>query len=173
MRSILYTSSYSSPLGNIILSASSTGLVLLEFDDGERLEKQYTRLSKFGDFKLSEDSNEILEATKQQLEEYFASARKEFTLPIDSIGTDFQLKVWDELVKVPYGSTRTYKEQAIAVGDLKAIRAVAKANGENRIAIIIPCHRIIGSNDSLVGYAGGLWRKKKLLELESDQGSLF
>lgn len=173
MSTILNSTIYSSPLGKIILAASEKGLVLLEFDDGERVEKQHARLSKFGDFELSEDSNEILEATKQQLEEYFNCTRTEFTIPIDSIGTDFQLKVWDELVKVPYGSTRTYKEQAIAVGDLKAIRAVAKANGENRIAIIIPCHRIIGSNDSLVGYAGGLWRKKKLLELESDQGSLF
>ncbi len=96
-----------------------------------------------------------------------------FTIPLDLIGTDFQKKVWNELIKIPFGETRSYKDQSIAVGDLLAIRAVANANGKNKIAIIVPCHRVIGSDGSLTGYAGGKKRKQFLLELESQQLNLF
>ena len=125
-----------------------------------------------------ETSTEIpenLQDCVQQLTEYFNGARKEFTLKLNPQGTDFQKKVWAELLKVPFGKTRTYLEQSKKLGDVKAIRAVASANGKNPIWIIIPCHRIIGSDGSLTGYAGGLWRKKWLLEHEnpSTQQSLF
>ena len=125
-----------------------------------------------------ETSTEIPENLKdcvQQLEEYFNGTRKEFTLKLNPQGTDFQKKVWGELLKVPFGKTRTYLEQSKKLGDVKAIRAVASANGKNPIWIIIPCHRIIGSDGSLTGYAGGIWRKKWLLEHEnpSTQQSLF
>ena len=100
------------------------------------------------------------------MNEYFAKERKEFTLPIELIGTSFQEEVWRVLQTIPYGETRTYKEQAIAVGNPKGVRAVANANAKNRISIIVPCHRVIGTNGTLTGYAGGLDRKKFLLDLE-------
>lgn len=110
-----------------------------------------------------------------QLEEYFDGTRTEFDLKLNPQGTEFQQKVWQELLNVPYNATRTYIEQAMALGDVKAIRAVATANGKNPIWIVIPCHRIIGSDGSLTGYAGGIWRKKWLLEHENPvkQQSLF
>ena len=111
----------------------------------------------------------------QQLDAYFNGTRKEFDLQLDPEGTDFQKRVWKELLNVPFGKTRTYLEQSKKLGDIKAIRAVASANGKNPIAIIIPCHRILGSDGSLTGYASGLWRKKWLLEHEGmpRQGRLF
>tara|TARA_R110001583_G_scaffold27778_1_gene98974 strand:+ start:2855 stop:3337 length:483 start_codon:yes stop_codon:yes gene_type:complete len=111
----------------------------------------------------------------QQLNEYFDGKRTTFNLKLNPQGTDFQKRVWKELLNVPHGKTRSYLEQSKKLGAIKAIRAVASANGKNPIWIIIPCHRIIGSDGSLTGYAGGLWRKKWLLELESPspQQSLF
>lgn len=110
-----------------------------------------------------------------QLEEYFKGKRTYFNLKLNPKGTEFQQKIWNELLEVPFGKTRTYLEQSKKLGDVKAIRAVASANGKNPIWIVIPCHRIIGSNGSLTGYAGGIWRKKWLLEHEnpSAQQSLF
>ncbi|CAL2089565.1 Methylated-DNA--protein-cysteine methyltransferase [Tenacibaculum sp. 190524A02b] len=110
-----------------------------------------------------------------QLEEYFNGHRKEFDLKLNPKGTDFQQKVWEALLHIPYGKTRSYLEQTKKLGDIKAIRAVASANGKNPIWIIIPCHRVIGSDGSLTGYAGGVWRKKWLLEHESGskQQTLF
>jgi methylated-DNA-[protein]-cysteine S-methyltransferase len=123
----------------------------------------------------SAEISEILKQCVQQLDEYFNGTRKQFDLKLNPQGTDFQKRVWKELLLVPYGKTRTYLEQSKQLGDIKAIRAVASANGKNPIWIIIPCHRIIGSDGSLTGYAGGIWRKKWLLEHEnpSIQQSLF
>ena len=113
--------------------------------------------------------------TINQLSEYFEGKRTSFDLPFGLEGTDFQKRVWAELLNIPFGKTRSYMEQAKALGDVKAIRAVASANGQNKIAIIIPCHRVIGSDGSLTGFAGGLHRKKWLLEFETPpiQGELF
>ena len=110
-----------------------------------------------------------------QLEEYFNGLRKEFDLKLNPVGTVFQNSVWDELKMIPYGKTRSYMDQTKMLGNIKAIRAVASANGKNPISIVIPCHRVIGSDGSLTGYAGGLWRKKWLLEHENPnrQISLF
>ncbi|MCD8421586.1 methylated-DNA--[protein]-cysteine S-methyltransferase [Tenacibaculum finnmarkense] len=110
-----------------------------------------------------------------QLSEYFARTRTTFDLKLNPQGTDFQQKVWAELLNIPFGKSTTYLQQSKQLGNPKAIRAVASANGKNPISIIIPCHRVIGSDGSLTGYAGGLWRKKWLLEHESDckQQSLF
>lgn len=105
-----------------------------------------------------------------QLGEYFAGDRREFSLQLDPRGTEFQRRVWDQLLRVPYGRTNSYMDLAYALGDPKTIRAVGRANGSNPIAIIIPCHRIVGSNGDLVGYAGGLHRKRWLLEFESPSG---
>ena len=110
-----------------------------------------------------------------QLDEYFNGTRKKFDLKLNPQGTDFQKSVWKELLEIKYGKSRTYLEQSKELGDVKAIRAVASANGKNPIWIIIPCHRVIGSDGSMTGYAGGIWRKKWLLEHESGvkQQSLF
>ena len=110
-----------------------------------------------------------------QLKEYFNNTRKEFDLKLNPRGTDFQQSVWNELLNIPFGKTRSYMEQTKKLGDVKAIRAVASANGKNPLWIVIPCHGVIGSDGSLTGYAGGIWRKKWLLEHESGviQQSLF
>lgn len=118
---------------------------------------------------------EELEDCVYQLREYFEGKRREFQLKLNPEGSDFQKRVWDELVKIPYGRTMSYLELSKKLGDVKAIRAVAGANGKNPLWIVVPCHRVIGSDGSLTGYAGGLWRKKWLLEHESPykQQSLF
>lgn len=123
----------------------------------------------------SKEIPEVLQDCVQQLDEYFNGTRTTFNLKLNPQGTDFQKLVWKELLNVPFGKTRTYLEQAKQLGDVKTIRAVASANGKNPIWILIPCHRIIGSDGSLTGYAGGIWRKKWLLEHEnpSTQQSLF
>jgi methylated-DNA-[protein]-cysteine S-methyltransferase len=110
-----------------------------------------------------------------QLNEYFEGKRRDFTFKLNPQGTEFQQKVWQELLKIPYGKTVTYMDQTKKLGDIKAIRAVASANGKNPLWIVVPCHRVVGADGSLTGYAGGLWRKKWLLEHEnpSPQQSLF
>lgn len=148
-------------------------MCLLEFDNEKRINNHFNQFKKYWDVEIIEEETSITTTTKNQLTAYFSNQQTTFDVPLDLVGTDFQLKVWNELQRIPFGSTRSYKEQAIAVGNLKAIRAVATANGENRISIIIPCHRVIGSDGSLTGYGGGIWRKQKLLELESTQKKLF
>jgi methylated-DNA-[protein]-cysteine S-methyltransferase len=117
----------------------------------------------------------ILSDAVSQLNEYFEGKRNDFTFKLNPKGTDFQKKVWKELLEIPYGETRTYTEQSKTLGNVKAIRAVASANGKNHLWIVVPCHRVIGTNGSLTGYAGGLWRKKWLLEHENPtkQQTLF
>ena len=124
---------------------------------------------------IQEEIPVCLQDCLEQLDEYFKGTRTSFDLKLNPIGTDFQQRVWNELLKVPYGKTATYLEQSKKIGNVKAIRAVASANGKNQLWILIPCHRIIGSDGSLTGYAGGIWRKKWLLEHEkpSAQQSLF
>lgn len=124
---------------------------------------------------LSEDIPCVFTEAVSQLNDYFDGKRKDFNFKMNPQGTDFQKKVWNELLKVPYGKTASYQEITNCLGDPKAIRAVANANGKNPLWIVVPCHRIIGSDGSLTGYAGGLWRKKWLLEHENPvkQQSLF
>lgn len=114
------------------------------------------------------DDNSILNKAKQQINEYFLGKRKVFDLPIKFNGTEFQKSVWNSLLKIPYGETRSYKDIAKDIGNAKACRAVGMANNKNSIIIVVPCHRVIGSNGKLVGYACGLDIKKKLLELEAN-----
>jgi methylated-DNA-[protein]-cysteine S-methyltransferase len=127
------------------------------------------------DIETSSDVPECLQDCVKQLEDYFKGKRNSFDLKLNPKGTVFQKKVWDELLNIPFNTTRTYLEQSKSLGDVKAIRAVASANGKNPIWIIIPCHRVIGSDGSLTGYAGGIWRKKWLLAHENPvkQQSLF
>lgn len=155
-----------SPIGPLLAGAGDQGICLLEFTEKERLELQLARLRRSFPNRLEPGESPFFPILQNQLEEYFEGKRKEFEIPLEIPGTEFQRKVWKALLAVPYGRTNSYEAQAIRVGDIQAIRAVAKANGENRIAILIPCHRIIGKNGDLTGYGGGLWRKKFLLELE-------
>ncbi|WP_291062585.1 methylated-DNA--[protein]-cysteine S-methyltransferase, partial [Empedobacter sp. UBA3239] len=155
------------PLGEMLAIKSEKGICMLEFFDGKSTEKQLKEIENLGE--IFEKDDDILNRLENELNDYFKGNLKEFTIPLDLIGTDFQKKVWNELIKIPFGETRSYKEQSIAVGDLLAIRAVANANAKNKIAIVVPCHRVIGSDGTLTGYAGGKKRKKFLLELESQQ----
>ncbi len=145
---------YQSPLGILSVVASSAGVCNIIF--GELKENIVAK----------EEKTPILQQTELQLNEYFSGERKVFTVPIDLKGTEFQCKVWNNLLKIPYGETRCYSEIARMTGNQKASRAVGMANNRNPIPIIIPCHRVIGKNGMLVGYAGGLEIKKYLLELE-------
>lgn len=144
---------------NIAVLASSKGVKKIFFNPTKELAELSTAT------KLRSD-DPYLYGIFNQLKEYFAGTRKDFDVPLYIEGTDFQKRVWNELRKIPYGKTISYKTLSEKLGDVKAIRAVGKANGQNPIAIIIPCHRVIGANGSLVGYAGGLAIKEKLLHLE-------
>ena len=155
------------PLGPMLAGATDEGICLLEFVDRRMLETQLNRLSRLLDAKIVPGSHEHFGCLSQQLEEYFVGRRKQFDIPIVLPGTEFQKKVWAGLGAIPYGATRSYKQQAEAIGAPNAVRAVARANGDNRIAILIPCHRVVGANGELVGYGGGLTRKEYLLKLES------
>lgn len=160
---MLQTIYYKSPIGILEIIGDEEGIQEITYMDD--------------DFPILNGKIEVatLHTCIAQLDEYFEGNRKEFTLKLNPQGTVFQQKVWNELLNVSFNTTRSYLQQSKAVGDVKAIRAVGTANGRNPISIIIPCHRIIGSDGSLTGYAGGIWRKKWLLEHESGykQGSLF
>jgi len=154
------------PLGPMVAGATDKGICLLEFFDRRMLETQLKRLTKLLNASFLPGKHPLFSKLNQQLNNYFAGELKEFNLPLDIPGTDFQKNVWQVLIKIPYAKTRSYQQQAEHINNPKAVRAVAKANGDNRISIIIPCHRVIGKNGSLTGYGGGLWRKQRLLELE-------
>ena len=154
------------PLGTMFAGAVEEGICLLEFTDRKMLETELKLLAKLLNANIIQGANRHFDLLKKQLEEYFEGKRKEFSVPLFTVGTEFQKSVWKELQNIPYGSTRSYLGQAKAMGKSSSVRAVANANGMNRIAIIIPCHRVIGEDGSPTGYGGGIWRKKWLLELE-------
>jgi AraC family transcriptional regulator of adaptative response/methylated-DNA-[protein]-cysteine methyltransferase len=154
------------PLGEMTAGAVDEGICLLEFSDRRMLKTEYKDLTKYFRKTIQEGDNPNFINLREQLKEYFEGSRKEFTVPLVTPGTDFQKAVWKELMNIPYGSTRSYLEQSVALGKPESIRAVANANGMNRISIIIPCHRVIGSDGNLTGYGGGLKRKKWLLDHE-------
>lgn len=154
------------PLGPMLAASVKSGICLLEFTDRRMLERELIDLQKKLHAPIITSESTHIKKLKKQLSEYFTGKRKIFDIPLVSPGSEFQTKVWQGLQSIPYGETRSYKEQAIAIGNVKAVRAVARANGENKIAILIPCHRVIGSDGSLTGYGGGLERKQRLLEIE-------
>ncbi len=157
----LYQSLIPSPLGDLVAIASDDYLLILEFaDSGELMEK----LEQFPDTKVA--TNPILRQTEQELSEYFEWKRKQFDIPLSVNGTDFQRDAWKWLQAIPYGETRSYGEQARMIERDRAVRAIGGANHNNRIFIIIPCHRVIGASGKLVGYGGGIERKIWLLEHE-------
>jgi len=154
------------PLGPMLIAAVKTGVCLVEFSDRRMLEHNYRQIrSKFG-LAVLPVSSEMLEKLKAELKQYFSGSLKEFKVPLAIRGTLFQERVWAELLRIPFGHTVSYQEIARRTGDINAVRAVARANGMNRIGILIPCHRVVGKDGELTGYGGGLWRKRLLLELE-------
>jgi methylated-DNA-[protein]-cysteine S-methyltransferase len=147
-----------SPVGSLFLAASTKGLVRLEFE---------ARMQKLNPAKIQlQESRSALAPYLRELDEYFAGERREFSFPLDLRGTDFQLACWNELLEIPYGETRSYRDIARAIGHPHAFRAVGMSNNRNPIAIVVPCHRVIASSGSLCGYGGGLDIKRKLLDLE-------
>jgi len=165
-RTVIRTERIATPLGAMLAGATDNGICLLEFIDSDRIERQLRRVQKLFRAELITDRNRHLNTLSIQLEQYFAGSRKEFDLVVVALGTPFQQAVWKELVKIPYGKTISYKEEAERIGRPTAVRAVARANGANPISVVIPCHRVIGKNGKLVGYGGGLGRKQWLLDLE-------
>lgn len=153
-----YYTTIPSPIGNLVAVSDGTSLTGLFFQD---------QLEKFPAEYLKNDELPLFQATRIQINEFFSGKRKEFQLPLSPQGTPFQTKVWDLLLKIPFGTTQTYHAVANLTGNPKSVRAVGQAVGRNPIAIIIPCHRVIGSNGKLTGYGGGLKRKAALLEFES------
>lgn len=150
----------------MLAGASDKGVCLLEFIDRRALATQLATLRKRLGAPIVAGSNEHLRALERELTKYFQDGSSEFGVTLDAPGTEFQVLVWDALRRIEPGSTRSYSELARAIGRASASRAVARANGDNRIAIIIPCHRVIGANGSPTGYGGGVWRKLWLLEHE-------
>lgn len=150
-----------SPLGFVLIEGDETGISKISITSNEIL--------------LTETIPDLFTDVVSQMHEYFEGNRTVFTFKLNPKGTEFQKKVWDELLNIPFGTTASYQEITNKLGDPKAIRAVANANGKNPLWIVVPCHRVIGSDGSLTGYAGGLWRKKWLLEHENPvkQQSLF
>lgn len=159
------------PLGTMIACGTEKGICLLEFSDRKMLETELKTIAKLLNATIIQGHNKHFELLEKQLNEYFAGKRKSFDIPLHTPGTNFQNKVWRALQNIPYGQTKSYKEQAIAIENPESVRAVANANGMNRISILIPCHRVIGSDGQLTGYGGGLWRKKYLLEHEEKNSS--
>lgn len=153
-------------LGTLVAGATSDGICLLEFADRKSAEAELRYLEKYYRSKFIQGVNDHIAKVKEELEGYFMGTVTKFTVPLSMAGSPFQLKVWKELLRIPYGTTRSYHSQALALGNENIIRAVARANASNRIAIVIPCHRVIGSDGSLTGYGGGLARKKWLIEHE-------
>ncbi len=163
----LFVQRLATPLGPMVAAATEEGLCLLEFADEPRLERQVRRLSRHVHASVVPGTNQILTTLATELEAYFARECQSFSAPLQLLGTPFQQQVWSELLAIPYGTTCSYADLAKAIGRPTAFRAVARCNGDNRLAIIIPCHRVIGADGSPTGYGGGLWRKQRLLELES------
>ncbi|MBN1520486.1 MAG: methylated-DNA--[protein]-cysteine S-methyltransferase [Spirochaetales bacterium] len=161
-----------SPLGPMVAGATDTAICLLEFTDRRMMEAQLRTLSSRLGKPLLPGDSPLIARLRSQLSEYFEGRRSTFNLPLDYPGTDFQRRVWEGLLHIPYGETRSYAQLAAEIGATGAERAVGTANGMNRIAILIPCHRVITTDGSLGGYGGGLWRKLRLLEREGSANRL-
>jgi len=154
------------PLGLMLAAATGDALVLLEFVDRRMLPTQVRRIQRRLGAVFVPDAHELITATADALADYFDGRLHGFELPLGPVGTPFQSDVWAALGEIPYGETRSYSDLARSVGRPGAVRAVGQANGMNALAIVVPCHRVVGADGRLVGYGGGLWRKQRLLELE-------
>jgi AraC family transcriptional regulator of adaptative response/methylated-DNA-[protein]-cysteine methyltransferase len=167
-REALVASWIEGPLGPMVAAAADDGVCLLEFTDRRMLEAQLRTIrSRFGR-PIAPGTNDHLEKLRDEMARYFAGTLRSFTVPVVAPGTPFQEKVWAELRRIPYGATRSYEEVARRIGQPGAVRAVGRANGMNRIAVVVPCHRVVNARGELGGYGGGLWRKHWLLRLEKN-----
>ena len=170
---IVYQNIIDSKLGPMIACATDKGVCLLEFVDLTDLEIKQKQVSELFNSIMIRSNHYHLVNLQEQISLYFSKKLQEFDLPLDPYGTSFQKEVWNNLLQIHYGQTSTYLKQAELLGNKNSVRAVANACGMNRVAIIIPCHRVIGSNGSLTGYNAGLWRKRELLLLESNRDLIF
>lgn len=170
---VFFLSHLESPVGPLVSGATEEGIGLLEFSDPRRLEGQMATVRRVFRRAVVSGTNRHLERLKTELTEYFAGERRSFSVPLIYPGTPFQLRIWEQLLAIPYGETRSYEDLAVALGRPKAARAVGHANGLNRIAIVIPCHRVIAKDGGLGGYGGGLRRKQDLLDLEQGRRRLW
>ena len=162
----IHTEFFPTPYGELVLGSYEDQLCLCDWRYRLSRESIDRRIQDGLQAGFVEAASLVIKRSKEQLQEYFIGIRKEFNLPVLPVGSEFQKRVWESLLEIPYGKTMSYLSLSLKLGDKKAIRAVARANGENALSIIIPCHRILGSDGSLTGYAGGLRVKKKLLQLE-------
>ncbi|MFW9856881.1 MAG: methylated-DNA--[protein]-cysteine S-methyltransferase [Candidatus Thorarchaeota archaeon] len=162
-----------SRMGNLIGGVTSKGCCLLEFLDRKSLNNIISRMQSRYKMPLIHGSSPILQNLQEELNEYFDGLRNTFSIPLDVRGTPFQMSVWAQLLSIPYGETRSYNDIAKKIGNDAAVRAVGRANGDNNIGILIPCHRVISSTGDLQGYGGGLWRKRELLALEKKYRQAF
>ena len=163
----IITCKYESPCGTLMLGSYNDRLCLCDWQVERHRNHVDNRLCRILDAEWVEGTSPIIERAMMQLDEYFTGQRQEFDIPLLWVGTDFQKKVWDRLLTIPYGHTLSYGEMARQIGQPKAVRAVANANGANAISIFAPCHRVIGSDHTLTGYGGGLTTKEYLLRLEN------
>lgn len=157
-----------SPMGPLVTAANDRGVCLLEFTDRRRLETQFNTLKKLFSSAIVPGENEHLSNLRKELQAYFEGRLQQFSVPLVYPGSPFQLRVWNELLRIPYGETCSYEQLARRIGCETGQRAVGHANGANRLAIVIPCHRVVNKDGKLGGYGGGLWRKQHLLDLERD-----
>ena len=171
-KSILFRQ-WQSPCGQLTIGAIDNQLVMSDWTEGWHHEAIVKRFSRLTGFEWTEGENPVIRSAIVQLQEYFDGKRSRFDLPLRLIGTPFQIAVWRALEKIPYGQLCSYADIARAVGNPKAVRAVGGAVGQNPFSIIIPCHRVVGSDKSLTGYGGGYEAKKFLLRLENSQTELF
>ena len=163
---VLYSQTITTPLGQMLIAASTRGVCLAEFAGTPRMERKSRDLERLFKARTEAGGNEHTAQAAQELSAYFRGGRQRFTVALDTPGTDFQRQVWAALRNIPYGTTSHYQALAAAIGKPAAVRAVAAANGANRVAILIPCHRVIGKHGALTGYGGGLPRKAWLLAHE-------
>lgn len=168
-KNIILTNLYESPCGSLILGSFGDKLCLCDWQVEQQRNHVMQRLKRILHAELEEGTSEIIAEARRQLDEFFVRQRREFDLPLLFVGTEFQKTVWNELLKIPYGETTSYAQIARSIGKPKAVRAVANANGANAMSIIVPCHRVIGSDHSLTGYGGGLNIKRMLLDLENHE----
>ena len=164
---VVHLTRVSTPLGAMLAGATEDAVCLLEFIDRRTLELQLRRIQKHFNAFFMPSLNPMLERLSRELSAYFDGSLRQFTVPVSTPGTTFQQTVWKHLRTMAYGQTISYTDIAKALKIPKSVRAVARANGDNRIAIIIPCHRVVGNDGKLTGYAGGLWRKRRLLDIET------
>lgn len=155
-----------SPIGPLAIAATDAGVCLLEFADPQRLERQTAMMRRQFSLPVGDGDHPHLVHLRRELDDYFAGRLRAFTVPLTFPGTPFQERVWSALLTIPYGRTISYEDLALQIGAPNGQRAVGTANGQNRIAIVIPCHRVVNKSGKLGGYGGGLWRKEALLQLE-------